>query len=161
MVRKVCIITPGSLASNPRVVKEAEALIDAGFKVHLIYTRHISSLVNHDQAILNDHPEWTSDYLDWSSAKIQPLIIKYLTGAIGRLKYLILKRNLYPDELAPVLINRFYFWQLNKAIASKADLFIAHYPNCIGVAAKAAKLGNTLFGYDAEDYHRGEDLPQP
>ncbi|MBC7913701.1 MAG: hypothetical protein H7Y07_06220 [Pyrinomonadaceae bacterium] len=65
-MRLICIITPGTIASNRRVVKEAEALSEAGYKVHLIYTRHVNYLIERDQAILEEHPEWTADYLDWS-----------------------------------------------------------------------------------------------
>src|SRR5215469_5721617 len=32
----VCLITPGHLATNPRIVKEADALSDAGYKVTVI-----------------------------------------------------------------------------------------------------------------------------
>ena len=32
----VCIVTPGNLASNPRVVKEAAALQSAGYRVTIV-----------------------------------------------------------------------------------------------------------------------------
>src|SRR5438477_3044148 len=36
MRRRVCIVTPGHLASNPRVVKEADALHGAGYDVTVV-----------------------------------------------------------------------------------------------------------------------------
>ena len=36
MRRSVCIVSPGHLASNPRVVKEADALHGAGYRVTVI-----------------------------------------------------------------------------------------------------------------------------
>jgi hypothetical protein len=158
-VRRICIITPGTIASNPRVVKEAEALSEAGYKVHLIYTRHVDYLVERDQAILNEHPDWTADYLDWCSSGFKSRAIKYFSGIKKRASGILNKSKIYPDKLAPFLINRFYFWQLKKAIDCKADLYIAHYPDSLGIALRAAKANNTYFAYDAEDYHRGEDLP--
>jgi len=158
--RKICIITPGTIANNPRVVKEAEALSEAGYRVHLVYTRHIDYLVERDNIILNEHPAWTADYLDWASSKFRSKTAKLFSGIKRKLVGLLVKTNLYPDKLASILINRFYYWQLRKAIASKADLYIAHYPDSLGVAFQAAKVNNALFAYDAEDYHRGEDLPQ-
>jgi len=156
--RKVCIITPGTIASNPRVVKEAEALSEAGYHVHLIYTRHVNYLIEHDQAILNEHPKWTVDYLDWTSSKFKSKALKLFSGLKKKIANYILTYNLYTDEFDPLLINRFYFWQLKKAIAFKADLYIAHYPDCLNIAFKAAKANNAYFAFDAEDYHRGEDL---
>ena len=160
MPKTICIITPGIIASNPRVVKEAEALSGAGYRVHLIYTRHVNYLVESDDAILKAHPEWKAEYLDWSVPGFRSKAIKYFSGMKKRLAEFIQKTNLYPVQLAPFLINRFYFWQLNKAIACKADLYIAHYPDCLGIAYKAAKVNKAFFAYDAEDYHRGEYLPE-
>ena len=34
--KRVCLISPGHLASNPRLVKEADALYEAGFAVKVI-----------------------------------------------------------------------------------------------------------------------------
>src|SRR2546421_12236165 len=36
MRRRVCIVTPGHLASNPRVVKEADALHEAAYDVTVV-----------------------------------------------------------------------------------------------------------------------------
>lgn len=33
---RVCLVTTGQPACNPRLVKEADALIDAGFDVHVV-----------------------------------------------------------------------------------------------------------------------------
>ena len=158
-LRRICIITPGTIASNPRVVKEAEALSEAGYKVHLIYTRHVNYLVERDQAILDEHPEWTADYLDWCSPDFKSRVIKYFSGIKKKVAGILQKNSIYPEKLAPFLINRFYFWQLKKAIACKAGLYIAHYPESLGIALRAAKANNSCFAYDAEDFHRGEDLP--
>ena len=157
---KVCIIRPGSIASNPRLVKEAEALSENGYKVHLIYTRHLDYLIERDEELLLNHPEWTSDYIDWASTNFRSKAIKMTSGIIKRSANFILKHNLYSPQTAPFLINRFYKWQLNKALLNKADLYIAHYPDSIAIASRAAKINNALFSYDAEDYHRGEDVPR-
>ena len=39
---RICIVTPGALGSNPRVVKEADALVRAGHDVHVIATRSLA-----------------------------------------------------------------------------------------------------------------------
>ena len=156
---KICIITPGTIASNPRVVKEAEALSGAGYKVHLIYTRHVPYLIDTDQEILESHPTWTYDFLDWAGKGLIPRFIKLISGLKRRAASLLLAKDLYTHSNMPFLSNRFYLWQLKKAIDSNADLYIAHYPESISVAANAAKINKALFAFDAEDYHRGENLP--
>lgn len=157
-MNKICIITPGTIASNPRLVKEATALSRSGYHVHLIYTRHVDYLIERDQEILNSNPEWSCDYLNWSGPGLFSKSIKFLTGIKTKIASLILRSGLYPKALAGYLLNRFYFWQLGKAIACNADLYIAHYPDSIPIAAMAAKRNNALFAFDAEDFHRGENI---
>ena len=140
-------------------MKEAEAFSEAGYRVHLVYTRHVKYLLDQDQAILDRNPNWTYNYLDWVGSNLTAQIIKIVSGLKRKLSEMIFRRGLYSKRLTPILLNRFYFWQLKKAVANKADLYIAHYPQSIGIAAKAAAINNSLFAYDAEDYHRGEGLP--
>ncbi len=125
-----------------------------------MYTRHVAYLIEADQEILAEHPEWTVDFLDWCGPGIKPRSVKYLSGIKRRLADLLLRRRWYSKSLLPVLFNRFYFWQLKKAVAARADLYIAHYPESIAVAARAARINHAFFAYDAEDFHRGEDLPR-
>src|SRR4051812_20089871 len=44
MSYSVCIVTPGNLASNPRVIKEANALHSAGYQVIVVTNGAISGL---------------------------------------------------------------------------------------------------------------------
>lgn len=160
--RTICLITPGHLASNPRLVKEARALSGAGYKVHLIFTQYVPYLIPHDQIILEENPEWTYDCLNRAGKTLKekwlkyiPLFklklasVKFLSGFLGR------------DELQT---NRNFYWQCRKAIAAKAGLYIAHNLGALPVAAKAASNTNTRYGFDAEDFHRFEtsnDISSP
>jgi glycosyltransferase involved in cell wall biosynthesis len=47
---------------------------------------------------------------------------------------------------------------LKVAIQAKADLYIAHNAGALAVAGDAAKKNRKQFGFDAEDFHRGEVL---
>src|SRR5436309_2911646 len=62
----ICIITPGALGSNPRVVKEAEVLTEAGFKVTVISTRTLDlvDLLDHD---ILARARWRSQRVDFRS----------------------------------------------------------------------------------------------
>ena len=58
MPRKVCIVGSGSLASNPRLLKEAEALHGAGYDVTAVACDYTDALRSADDAIVRSVP-WT------------------------------------------------------------------------------------------------------
>ena len=45
---RICLITPGQLALNPRLVKEADALSAAGYEVSVICTSYLDWAMQHD-----------------------------------------------------------------------------------------------------------------
>ena len=143
--KTVCLITPGHISSNPRLVKEAMALSQSGYKVHLVFTQYVAYLVAHDQQILTANPSWTYDHLNWTGHN--------LASKFNRLLNKI--TQLFNADPA-IKLNRNYLWQLKKAIAYKADLYIAHNLSSLPVAVIAAKNNNSKCGFDAEDFHRNE-----
>ena len=52
MTMRICIITPGQIGSNPRVVKEADALVAAGHRVTVICTKVADFVEPRDQSIM-------------------------------------------------------------------------------------------------------------
>jgi len=141
---KACLITPGHLAANPRVVKEAMALSLAGVQVHLIFTQYVDYLIDHDQQILDNNPEWTYQSLNWSCSSL----LSKINRTIGGLLRLIPNNN--------TRINRNFLWQLKKATAYPADIYIGHNPGALPIAVIAAKKNKVKCGFDAEDFHRNE-----
>src|SRR5262245_64303116 len=63
---RVCIVTPGQIGSNPRVVKEADALHDAGHQVRVIATRILDLVEPRDQALMRRIP-WGLQRVDLRS----------------------------------------------------------------------------------------------
>src|SRR5262245_46824630 len=51
-LKKVCLISPGHVASNPRLVKEADALHEAGFAVRVVAGDTTPSVRPLDETIL-------------------------------------------------------------------------------------------------------------
>ncbi|QEK50324.1 glycosyltransferase family 4 protein [Pedobacter aquae] len=152
-IKRICLITPGHIASNPRLVKEATALDKAGYKVHIIFTQYMNYLINDDFDILKSNPNISFDYLDWTGSCIKSKVIKLLFGLIHKAS-LILNLN----WLSNLILNRNYFWQLKSAKAYKADLYIAHNVGALSVAANAAEKTLSKYAFDAEDFHREENL---
>jgi len=142
--KRACLITPGHVAADPRMVKEAQALSRAGIQVHLIFTQYVDYLIGHDKKILDANPEWTAQCLNWSGDSFISKIFRFT----GRLMRFTSNNN--------TKINRNFLWQLKKASAYPADIYIAHNPGSMAVAVMAAQKNNAKCGLDAEDFHRNE-----
>ena len=49
----ICIVTPGYISSTPRVMKEADALAEAGFRVRVVFSQgDLADIRRHDQLVL-------------------------------------------------------------------------------------------------------------
>ncbi|NTE04818.1 glycosyltransferase family 4 protein [Agrobacterium tumefaciens] len=154
IIKKICLITPGHISSNPRLVKEAIALHHAGWSIHIIFTQYMDYLVYEDTKILKAHPEWTYDHLLWTpthkTLRLKSAIVQRLAKLISPIL-----------RISNLLINRNYHWQLKTAIKSRADLYIAHNLGTLPVAINASKKNKAKCGFDAEDFHRNEGSNDP
>ncbi|MCX3263648.1 glycosyltransferase family protein [Pedobacter agri] len=152
-LKKICLITPGHLATNPRLVKEASALLEAGYQVHVIFTQYMDYLLVDDEKILNTYTNLTYDKLNWTRNNA---LRRIYSGAVQKickwLSRLLPKNNL----IHKLILNRNYFWQYRKAVSAKASMYISHNLGALPVAADAAKKNRAKCGFDAEDFHRNE-----
>lgn len=148
---RICIVTPGALGSNPRVVKEADALHSAGFKVTTISTRTLARLDQRDEAVLQSR-RWTSERLD-----LRNRWFRWLKRASQ-----IAARAAYRTAALPAWAERahspFTPPLKSRAARNTADLYIAHYVAALPAAARAAARHGAAYAFDAEDFHPG-DLP--
>lgn len=151
--KSICLITPGHICNCPRLIKEAIALKQAGYQVHIVATSYMPFLLEQDQIIIKENPQWNIYKKDWQKGSFNGWFNKYQHGFLKVVNFFF---NI--DSIVPRILNRNFDWQLKKAIDIKADLYIAHSAGSIMIAAKAASLNHTCFGFDAEDFHTGEDL---
>src|ERR671913_1806290 len=81
MLGTICIVSPGNLASNPRVLKEADALHEAGYAVTAVVCDYTAALRPFDDAIAASVP--------WRAVRVPPRRgerpIGLLAGALVRL----------------------------------------------------------------------------
>jgi len=152
-MKRVCIVTPGALGSNPRVVKEATALQQAGYDVLVISTRTLQLADDRDQAIL-DEVSWSSIWLDYSTAGWNKWRLKLwrLWQAVAERLYRLTAISFFADHscsafTAPLLLT---------TEKVQADLYIAHYVAALPAAARAAKRHHAPYAFDAEDFHLGD-----
>lgn len=152
----VCIVTPGYLSSTPRVVKEADALVQAGYRVRVIFSQGgLGYLREYDAALLREKPwRWTA--VRWAQGEREERK-RYWRATI---RYHLMRRlpaRLWPiAHIAECGEGRLYPELARTAAAEPAHLFIGHYPTGLAAAAEAAAIWHARLAYDAEDLHTDE-----
>lgn len=150
MSRTVCIVSPGNLASNPRLLKEADALHGAGYDVTAIVCDYTEELRSADDEIAAGVP--------WTVVRVpRPLGERAVTLAAGRLARMVAAIGAaVPVGLAARASGGPVSTLRRAARAITADLYIAHYVAGLAAVAPVAGRRGAMLGFDAEDFHSGE-----
>jgi len=149
----VCIVSPGNLASNPRVLKEADALHEAGHAVTAVVCDYTEALRPFDDEIAGRVP--------WKVVRIARPAGERQVGQAARVLARLATSLGMP---APVAVAAAAYGgpvaALRRAASEvPADLYIAHYVAGLAAAAAVARRRGAMLGFDAEDYHAGEGTP--
>ncbi len=150
MSRTVCIVSPGNLASNPRVLKEADALHSAGYDVTAVVCDYSEALRGEDDALAAAVP--------WKVVRVKRAAGEGITArAATMLAKILLAAGLpVPANVAACSARAPVMALARAARQIRADLYIAHYIAALPGAAAAARQHRALLGFDAEDFHSGE-----
>lgn len=156
--RKICLVTNGHISSNPRIVKEADALADAGAAATVVGLQTLENLKPFDLELVRGK-RW----------QYRPIDVSRSSGAwTYRLRAARERglRLLPPTawRIPGVLENSYSRMTsiLDAALMREpADMYIAHNLAALPAAALAARRFAGCLGFDAEDYHAGElpDVP--
>lgn len=145
------LVTTGQPATNPRLVKEANALCDAGYRVSVCYAYWAAWASEFDNEILKK-VKWqailcggapTSEKTKWYWTRLRHRVSRYLTQ--------------FPVFLYRAMC-RSYDELLGEAIHLKGDIYLAHNLGALPIVAKAGKALQKPYGFDAEDFHREETI---
>jgi hypothetical protein len=147
----ICLVTPGHLGSNPRIVKEADALTEHGYQVHVVYAQTHRRDLDRDASIL-------------AKAHWQAHPVRGFAGTVGhrlrRIRQLVADAASlrWPQSLRLAISAQHPLAsRLRRAAgAIRADLYIAHYVAALPAVAAAASRHRSAYAFDAEDFHRGE-----
>lgn len=151
-MKRICLITTGQPSTNPRLVKEADALSEAGYGVHVIATRFKKWASEADKEFLQR--PWSVSWCqfgemasgpNWLWMRLRKRLSSFIVDKAGYVEAITLRAFHY---VIPELTRL--------ALKEPADLYIAHNLGALPAAAKAAAYHTALLGFDAEDYHRGE-----
>ena len=155
MIRnKILLVTSAQPSANPRLVKEAKTLLQAGYTVSVIWCPISAWADDFDQHYFKNHKEinWLKagyhyryQPLGYWYARIRQKIWQFVYKLIGNhfdaaIKSLVL----YSQELTSL------------ALQHKAELYIGHNLGALPAIYKASKKYKVKSIFDFEDYHRGE-----
>lgn len=155
MARTVCIVSPGNLASDPRVVKEAQALHDAGYAVTTVTCDYSEALRGEDDEI--------AAAASWKVVRVKRAPEEGVAARVATTmaKALEAAGMTVPPGVA-ACSARAPVGPLTRTLRGiPADLYVAHYEAALPAAAGAARRHGALLGFDAEDFHSGEGTKGP
>jgi len=151
-VKRLAILTGNHLCHNPRVLKEATSLVQAGYAVEVLGAWFDPGLKRKDQELL--------DRASFTFTPVVDLTRDSFARTVGRAKSKL-------GRLAHKLFGIESEWQLGPGIAALkkaayeigADFFIAHSESGMVVAAELLKRGKAV-GIDMEDWFSEDLLPE-
>lgn len=151
-MKRITFITTGQPSSNPRLVKEVETLIKAGYHVKVIYCFYHTWAEKFDQEFIDSNPEV---YI-CCGGDPQNSQVEYLVSRLRQKLFNLFLRLTKRFGVAENAINRTHSKVLSRAKGIESDLYIAHNLGALPAAVCAAKYNNAKVGYDAEDMHSGQ-----
>jgi glycosyltransferase involved in cell wall biosynthesis len=150
---RVCLITPGHLSTNPRLIKEADALAEAGCDVTVLAATYLAWGRETDLAFAAR---------PWRRAPPAPFgpdaprarrIIQLARQRMARLAF---AAGLRRPAIAAAASHPVAADLASAAVKIPADLYVAHYIAALPAAAIAAHRHDACYAFDAEDFHTGE-----
>jgi glycosyltransferase involved in cell wall biosynthesis len=150
---RICLVTTLQPAANPRLVKEADALVEAGHTVRVVAAHWADWATSFEDELVATR-RWRCDTLDWRRDVNPALFWK------SRIRHFAARRLARIPMLAPLVeeaaASRIGPDLLKPAESSPADLFIAHNLGALPAALAAAARFRAAAGFDAEDFHSGQ-----
>jgi glycosyltransferase involved in cell wall biosynthesis len=154
--KRICLVSPSHLASNPRLVKEADALHEAGFAVRVV-TGDATPGVRPLDAVILARAAWPVVKVGLGP---RPLYLaRRMRQEFARTAFDLGARA---DRVAVWAQSTITTRLARAAAADAADLYIGHCLDALPAAAWAARRHGAKLGFDAEDDHVGEldETPQ-
>lgn len=154
---KIVFVTSGQPSANPRLVKEATALSEAGYRVTVIYCPLSPWADNYDEKLFENNPHIKWIRVGWHPIKEKSLYRwARLRSKIYRLVWKI-AGNLCDAAIRSMVL---YSQVLKKEVLKhQAALYIGHNLGALPAVVKAAQKYQAKAAFDFEDYHRGENPP--
>jgi hypothetical protein len=150
---RVCLVGHGHVASNPRLVKEADALQAAGFRARVVAVDYMDAIRPLDRTILAA-ARWPARIVNRGSRAG-----KLIRAVRRRACQWLTEHGVGGAAIAATAESDLIGQMVRAATREPTDLFIGHSLPGLVAAAKAARIQGVRLGFDAEDSHVDE-LPE-
>jgi glycosyltransferase involved in cell wall biosynthesis len=147
---KICLMTPGQPSINPRLVKEADALVEVGHDVHVLCSHMVRWADEADRKLFSTR-RWTCSYVGGERGSLLYWWTRSRHAVVRRFAAAC-KVN---DSLRDRVLSRVTPELLAAAVRYKADLYVAHYAGALTAAVGAARRNRARVAFDAEDFESG------
>jgi len=153
--KKICIVTSAPISYNPRALKEADALAAAGYEVRVVAAQHVTWVADWDRK-LSEGRRWKLDSVEWGDRNSSTKRIRFKSGVRQRVFVRLATALGFERNIAERAYCRLYDEMLKVSCRETADLFIAHNPQALPIASRAAQVFGADLEFDSEDLHTGE-----
>lgn len=151
---RICLVTPAQPTTNPRLVKEADALAEAGHAVEVLYA-HVTPWADESDDELLSTRRWRYRRVGGHPSQ-SPLAFRYSRRRY-RLAHRAVGMGLTHPFLDRWLVDRVLPELCKAAARTPADLYIGHNTAALPAVVSAASANRAKAGFDIEDYFSGMD----
>ncbi|MBI3885671.1 MAG: hypothetical protein HY302_08095 [Opitutae bacterium] len=147
----VCLVTQGHLASTPRLLKEADALVGAGYRVHVVAGRFYPPVDPLDREILAA-ARWAHTLVDYRGG---PAV--FVRKLLRRAARKLVRQAPFANVALAARAHHAESLHLG-AVAARlpASLYLGHCLAALPAVVNAAKTRGVSCGFDGEDFHDTE-----
>lgn len=159
---RVTVVTAGHLSTSPRMLKAADALAAAGYRVRMISTRHLPWAVRADREVRRlREAAWTWATVDYE--RDADAFARVRTGLRLRAATLAARAlgpSRCPVGLAAAAWSRAHRELVRAAMREPADLMYGGGAALAAVAEVGRRMG-VVYAIDLEDLHSAEQVDSP
>ena len=152
---RFCLVTSNHIANNPRIVKEADALVRAGHRVRVVAMNNHEELARRDATIMAGRA-WTLDRVSAGRRPGRGRLRWLADSTLQRVARALWTRGARHARLVDRAVSRHVGTLARAAAAEPADVVIGHNLAGLPAAARAARRLAAPLGFDIEDLHTGE-----
>jgi glycosyltransferase involved in cell wall biosynthesis len=149
--KRICIVTQSHLSRNPRVLKEAIALANSGYELHIVTSVFSTELLQQDRLAIQPYNITLHIVADHSQKNIPSFTDRLITRA-GKL----LVKKLGLQNPAALGYGHYKYFKICRDI--NAALYICHQELATYIGNKLIKAGYKV-AFDLEDWYSEDLLP--
>src|ERR1051326_1761482 len=147
----VCILSRNAPAANPRVVKEASALVQSGYKVTVVCGAYGGWAEKFERGVLPVGCQVRPVFFG-PQARLPRRVLQVARRTVSR----CFASSLSSEPVAFLANSDVSPGLLAVAREVDADIFIAHLTAALPAAGRAAARLGVPYAFDAEDFHLGD-----